>query len=105
MFKVDFIDGTPVTWELGHGGVEASRHRDYRPTFYLNGDRDHLTEARVWLHDNTPVNRTRFEEHRPTLQKPKKTVLRADAPDHDKLKTAVNFLKKEFGLAAFRSTT
>lgn len=102
MFKVDFIDGTPVTWELGHGGVEASRNRDYRPTFYVDADRDNLTEARVWLHDNTPVNTTGFEEHRPTLQKPKTTVLRADAPDHNKLKTAVNFLKKEFGLSTFR---
>ena len=102
VFKVDFINGKTVTWERTESGVQPTRHRDYRPRFYIEGERSKLHKSRPWLTRQQGIVATSFETWKPTLSKPEKKVLRVDAVNEEKLKSAANKLKKSFGRSTFR---
>lgn len=102
VFKVDFIDGKTISWEKTDSGVEPTRHKDYRPRFYIEGERSKLHKSRPWLTKQDGVVATKFETWKPTLSKPKKQVLRVDTLNEEKLKSAANKLKKSFGRSTFR---
>ena len=102
MFKVDFIDGEAVTWTKRNGKAEAERFPDYRPRFYVSGDRSKLQKSRTWLTGLPGVEATRFEEWRPGLEGEMQKVLRVDASSEDSLRSTVHRLKKEVGRSEFR---
>ncbi|MFB6115016.1 MAG: type B DNA-directed DNA polymerase [Candidatus Nanohalobium sp.] len=103
MFKVDFINGDAVKWHKdGDGSVRAEKDKNYRPRFYLEGDRTKLQRSRPWLTGHDGVVATCFETWRPTLSKPEKKVLRIDCTSEERLKKVVSNLKKKFDRTAFR---
>ena len=102
VFKIDFINGKTISWEKTDSGVEPTRHRDYRPRFYIEGEKSKLHKSRPWLTRQDGVVATKFETWKPTLSKPEKQVLRVDALNEEKLKSAANKLKKSFGRSTFR---
>lgn len=102
MFKVDFIDGDAITWRKTENGVEAEKHRNYYPTFYIGGDRSELKKSRPWISDRRHVVATRFEKWRPTLSKEETNVLRVDVRSEEKLMDVVKDLKKNFSRSRFR---
>lgn len=101
-FKIDFIDGKAISWIKTESGVEAVRHEDYRPRFYIEGDRSKLHKSRVWLSQQDDVVATCFETWRPTLSKPEQEVLRVDVSSTEKLKQVAHRVKKGFGRSTFR---
>lgn len=103
MFKVDFINGNAVKWHKNEdGGVRAEKDTDYRPRFYLEGDRTKLQRSRPWLTGHDGVVATCFERWKPTLSKPEKKVLRIDCTSQDRLKKVVSNLKKKFDRTTFK---
>lgn len=103
MFKVDFINGNAVKWYKNEdGSVRAEKDTDYRPRFYLEGDRTKLQKSRPWLTGHDGVVATCFESWMPTLSKPKKKVLRVDCTSQERLKKVVSNLKKKFDRTTFK---
>jgi DNA polymerase I len=102
VFKIDFINGKTISWTKTETGVKATRHSDYHPRFYIEGDKSKLHRSRPWLSQQSGVVATGFETWKPTLKKPEQQVLRIDCSSEDALKTAANTLKKSFGRSAFR---
>jgi len=102
VFKIDFINGKTVSWTKTETGVKASRHKDYCPRFYIEGDKSKLYKSRSWLTSLEGVEATCFEHWKPTLSKPRQKVLRVDCSSETDLKTAANKLKKSFGRSTFR---
>lgn len=102
VFKIDFIDDKTISWEKTESGVEATRHRNYHPRFYIEGEVSKLHKSRPWLTKQNGVVATKFEQRKPTLSKPKQRVLRIDCASEEKLKTVANMLKKSFGRSTFR---
>jgi DNA polymerase I len=102
VFKIDFINGKTISWTKTETGVEAERHSDYHPRFYIEGDKSKLHKSRPWLSKQSGVVATSFETWKPTLKKPEKQVLRVDCISEDALKSAANKLKKSFGRSTFQ---
>lgn len=102
VFKIDFINGKTISWKKAETGVEAQRHSDYHPRFYIEGDKSKLHKSRPWLSRQDGVVATCFESWKPTLKKPEQKVLRVDCSSEDALKTAANTLKKSFGRSTFQ---
>jgi DNA polymerase I len=102
VFKVDFIDGKTISWMKKDTGVEATRHSNYHPRFYIEGSKSKLHKSRPWLSQQDGVVATCFEHWNPTLIKPEKPVLRIDCSSEKALKSAANRLKKSFGRSTFR---
>lgn len=102
VFKIDFVDGEAISWTKSSGAIEATRHKDYHPRFYLEGDRSSLQRGRPWISSQDGVVATSFETWRPTLSDPEKKVLRVDVSKESKLKAVVNRLKKNFGRSQFK---
>ena len=65
VFKIDFIDGKTISWEKTESGVEPTRHRDYRPRFYIEGERSKLHKSRPWLTRQDGVVATSFKTWKP----------------------------------------
>jgi len=102
VFKIDFINGKTISWRKTESGVEPTRHRNYHPRFYIEGEVSRLHKSRPWLTQQKGVVATKFEQWKPTLSKPKQRVLRIDCASEEKLKTVANRLKKSFGRSTFR---
>lgn len=102
VFKIDFIDGKTISWRKTETGVEPTRHRNYHPRFYIEGEVSKLHKSRPWLTQQKGVVATKFEKWKPTLSKARQRVLRIDCASEEKLKTVANRLKKSFGRSTFR---
>ena len=100
-FKIDFIDGEAISWEKKESGVEAVKHPDYHPRFYIEGDKSQLFKSRAWLSQQDGVEATKLERWRPTLSKPEKKVLRIDVSSTEKVNEVAHRLKKGFGRSTF----
>lgn len=103
MFKVDFEDGSAVTWSKDNdGSVETERYSDYRPRFYINGDNTKLLKSRPWIASRDKVCATKFEEWKPTLSEDRQRVLRIDVKQQGDIRSVVTDLKKNFDRSTFR---
>lgn len=102
VFKIDFIDNKTISWTKTCRGVETDVRTDYKPRFYIEGNKSDLHRSRPWISSQEGVVATSFEKWKPTLSKPEQKVLRVDVSNEETLKTVVNKLKKGFGRSRFR---
>lgn len=100
-YKIDFINGKAIEWKKKNGETVKQENQDYRPRFYIEGDKEELKQKRPWVSAMKEVKATGFEEWKPTLNKERQEVLRVDTRIDD-LKTVVNRIKKEVGRTRFR---
>lgn len=102
VYKIDFINGEAVSWSKTSKGIEAVKHPEYSPRFYLNAERSKLLEARPFISGSSEVRATSFEKWRPDLSSREQKVLRVDCKREDGVRPLVTKLRKKFGPTAFR---
>ncbi|MBY6293932.1 hypothetical protein GLU60_00920 [Nanohaloarchaea archaeon H01] len=102
VFKIDFNDRKTVLWSKENGETTKEVDDNYRPRFYIDGNKSELHKSRPWISRQENVKATKFERWKPTLCKPETDVLRIDVAHEDDLKPLVYNLKKNFGRTRFR---
>lgn len=102
MFKADFIDGKVITWHKESGRTIRRENRDYRPRFYIKGDKRRLIEARTWINNLPSVKATCFEKWRPGLDSEIQKVLRVDISSDTSTSTVARKIYREYGRTAFK---
>ena len=76
---------------------------DYRPRFYISGNRKELRTLRPWITDLPGVTATCFEKWKTSLYSEKEErVLRVDVEKEGKVMETVNRTKKKFSRSRYR---
>lgn len=93
MFKIDFLNGTVLAWEVGGGYTKIT---DYTPTLYVSADRKRdLIDLRQHVVQRHDVITTGFERWRTGWRHEPQDVLRVDVASIDRINPVAYTVRRQ----------